>query len=79
VTDTEKREEWLGALKGASGRLDHALTRLPVDKTALLQAIAEGVSLLLSKEIEHLKESAPKDFPDQLQLFPEGTGKDYPG
>jgi hypothetical protein len=78
VNDVEKRDEWIAALKSASGHLDNALTRIPVDKTALLQAIAEGVSLLISKEIERLDPHAAKDHPDQLQLFPEDTGKGYP-
>jgi hypothetical protein len=79
VNDAEKRKEWVTALKSASDHLDNALTRIPVDKTALLQAIAEGVSLLISREIESLEEPAHKDAPGQLQLFPEVTGRDYPG
>jgi len=63
--------DWLTALKATSERLDTALTKLPVDKTALLVSIGEGVSLLLTREMERIAgDVAPVDDPDQMKLFP---------
>lgn len=67
-----QQAEWLAAFQSTAERLNSALTKLPVDKTALLLSIAEGMSLLVAREIERLSGPAPTDHPGQLRLFPEG-------
>jgi hypothetical protein len=70
VTDPGQAE-WLAALTAASDRLNTALVTVPQDKGALLQAIGEGVALLLAREIERISPPSKED-PSQLHLFPEG-------
>jgi hypothetical protein len=71
VTD-QPSPEWIEAFKTSRARLDQALIQTPVDRTALLLAIGEGVSLLMTREMERLDPHAAKaDHPDQMRLWAE--------